>query len=77
MSTSCEFRVYNSEALGQAIKHFREQAGLTQVELAGAVGIHRSYLAELEAGNMTEQTRRVVDLLKFLGARIVVREADW
>lgn len=77
MSTEDQFLVYNAEALGQAIRHFREQAGLTQAELAEQVGIQRSYLAELEAGKVTEQTRRLVSLLRALGARIVVGKADW
>ncbi len=77
MSTEGEFRVYNAEALGLAIRHFREEAGLTQAQLAAQVGVHRTYLAELEAGKMTDQTRRIVGLLKMLGARIVVRRADW
>ena len=77
MSTNEQFRVYNAEALGQAVKHFREQAGLTQAELAKRVGIQRSYLAELEGGGVTEQTERLVALFKALGARIVVGKADW
>ena len=77
MSTNEEFRVYNAEALGQAVRHFRERAGLTQAELARQVGIHRSYLAELEGGKVTEQTERLVALLKALGVRIVAGKADW
>ena len=72
-----EFLVYNAEALGRAVKHFREQAELTQAELADRVGIQRSYLAELEGGEVTEQTQRLVALFKALGVRIVVRRADW
>lgn len=75
--TTMEYRVYNPEALGQAVKFFREKAGLTQAQLAEQVGIQRSYLAELEAGEVTEQTRRLVALLKALGARLVISEADW
>ncbi|MGH3441305.1 MAG: helix-turn-helix transcriptional regulator [Nitriliruptorales bacterium] len=71
------FRVYNAKALGDAVRHFRERAGLTQAELAERVGLQRSYLAELEAGKTTEQTRRIVELLKVLGARITISEADW
>ena len=77
MSTPPEFRVYNAEGLGQAIRHFREEAGLTQAELAEQVGVHRSYLAEMEAGKVTEHTRRLVGLLKALGVRMVIRQADW
>ena len=77
MPTSEEFWIYNAEGLGQAVRHFREKAGLTQAQLAELTGVSRTYLVELEGGRATEQTRRLVALLKVLGARIVVAEADW
>ena len=77
MGLQRQYRVYSAEALGQAVKHFREQAGLTQVELARRVGIRRTYLAELETGHVTEQTERLVRLLKELGVRITIGEASW
>lgn len=40
-------------------------------------GVPREYVISLEGGNMTEQTRRLVSLLKVLGARLVVTKADW
>jgi transcriptional regulator with XRE-family HTH domain len=81
MSTSPDdpkaFRVYNPASLGAAIKHYREQAGLTQAELAEKAGIHRSYLSELETGAETEQLRRILRVLRQLGLRITVSKADW
>jgi transcriptional regulator with XRE-family HTH domain len=77
MPTNQPFRVYNAEALGAAVRHFREQAGLTQAELADQVGIGRNYLVKLEAGEVTAETRRLVALFKALGARIVIDKADW
>ena len=77
MPTEDQFLVYNAESLGPALRHFREQAGLTQAQLAELVGIQRSYLAELEAGKVSEQTRRLVNLFRVLGARIVIGKADW
>ncbi len=77
MSTSDEFRIYNAGGLGRAIRHFRERAGLTQGELADLVGVHRSYLAELEGGKVSEQTRRIIALLKAVDARIGVSRAEW
>ncbi len=76
MHTS-EFRVYNARSLGDAVRHYRQQAGLTQAQLADAAGIPRLWIARLEAGETTEQTRRLVDLLRTLGARLVVREETW
>ena len=77
MSIENEFRVYNAEGLGEAIRHFREQAGMTQTELAELVGIRQSYLSELENGHANEQVRRLIALFKALGVRIVVGQADW
>jgi len=77
MSITKEFRVYNAEGLGEAIRHFREQAGMTQTELAELVGIRQSYLSELENGHANEQVRRLIALFKALGVRVVVGQADW
>ena len=44
------FRIYSADSLGAAIKHYRARAGLTQAELAERVGLHRSYLSEIEQG---------------------------
>ena len=71
------YRIYNAASLGQAVRHFREEAGLTQAELARQVGLQQSHLSELESGKMTEQTRRLVSLFKALGVRMVVERADW
>jgi HTH-type transcriptional regulator / antitoxin HipB len=71
------FRVYTPASLGTAIKHYREQVGLTQAELAEQAGLHRSYLSELESGAETEQLRRVFRLLKRLGVRMTLQQADW
>jgi HTH-type transcriptional regulator/antitoxin HipB len=77
MGISEPYRIYNAEGLGQAIKHFREEAGLTQAELAARLGIPQPRLSELEAGKVTEQTERLVAVFKALGVRIVVGKADW
>jgi transcriptional regulator with XRE-family HTH domain len=76
MSTQ-EFRVYNAQSLGAAVRHFRQEAGLTQAELAQRVGVHRSYLSDLERGQVTEQVERLVKVLQSVGARITVAPADW
>ncbi|HEY8303893.1 MAG TPA: helix-turn-helix transcriptional regulator [Solirubrobacteraceae bacterium] len=71
------FRIYTTASLGHAIRHYREQAGLTQAELAEQVGIDRSYLSRLEKGDGTEQLRRVIVLLRRLGVRATLGHADW
>ncbi len=82
MSTSTSrdeqpFRIYTTASLGHAIKHYRQQAGLTQEDLAEQVGIDRTYLSRLEKGEGTEQLRRVIVLLRRLGVRATLKHADW
>ena len=71
------FRVYTPQSLGAALRHFREQSGLSQAQVAEAVGVHRSYLSDLEQGKETEQVRRILRLLRHLGVRMVLERADW
>lgn len=71
------FRLYSATSIGPAIRHYREEAGLTQSELAEMAGINRTYLSNLEQGQETEQLRRVLRLLKLLGVRATLQKADW
>jgi transcriptional regulator with XRE-family HTH domain len=80
MSTSNDeqpYRIYTPASFGQAIRHYRIKAGLTQAELAEQVGIDRTYLSRLEQGHETEQLRRVIVLLRRLGVRATLRHEDW
>ncbi len=72
-----EYRIYNAEGLGEAVRHFRERAGLTQTELAELVGMRQSYLSEFENGHLNQQVHRLMALFKALGVRAVVGRADW
>ena len=71
------FRIYTPASLGDAIRHYRTEAGLTQAQLAEAAGLQRSYLSELENGKETEQVRRLFRVLRQLGVRITLDKADW
>jgi len=83
MTTSAEdpgqsrFRIYTPDSLGVALRHFRKQAGLSQAQLADSVGVHRSYLSDLEQGKESEQVRRILRILRHLGVRMTLEEADW
>ncbi len=77
MDTPAVHRVYNAEGLGRALRQLREEAGLTQAELAEVAGIPRLYIVKLENGDVTEQVVRLVALLKLLGSRIVITKANW
>lgn len=71
------FRLYTAASVGPAIRHYREEAGLTQEQLAEMAGLNRSYLSSLEQGKETEQMRRILRLLKHLGVRATLQKADW
>jgi HTH-type transcriptional regulator / antitoxin HipB len=82
MSTSRQdeerpFRIYTAASIGQAIRHYRKQAGLTQAELADRVGVDRTYLSRLERGQETEQLRRILAMLRELGVKATLEHADW
>jgi HTH-type transcriptional regulator / antitoxin HipB len=71
------FRIYTADSLGTALRHFREQAGLSQAQLAESVGVNRSYLSDLEQGKGSEQVRRILRIFRQLGVRITLEKADW
>jgi DNA-binding XRE family transcriptional regulator len=72
-----EFRIYAPASLGDAIRHYRNEAGLTQEQLASMVGLNRTYLARLEAGKETEQLTRIFRIFRNLGVRMTLEKADW
>jgi transcriptional regulator with XRE-family HTH domain len=71
------FRIYTPASFGQAIRHYRTQAGLTQDELAERVGMDRTYLSRLESGGETQQLRRILAILRELGIKASLERADW
>ena len=71
------FRIYTAASLGAGIKHYRQEAGLSQADLAARSGLNRTYLSDLERGKETEQLRRLLRVLRQLGVRIILQKADW
>lgn len=71
------FRLYSAASVGPAIRRYREEAGLTQAQLAEMAGLNRTYLSDLEQGKETEQMRRILRILKLLGVRATLQRADW
>ena len=76
-SKDAPFRIYTPASLGAAIRHYRQQAGLSQADLADRVGLHRTYLSELEQERETEQVKRIIRVLKQLGVRMTLEKANW
>ena len=77
LNEGARFRVYTPASLGQALRHYRQEAGLTQAELAERAGLNRTYLSALEQGRETEQLKRLLRVLKQLGVRMTLEKADW
>ena len=71
------YRIYTPDNLGQAIRHFRNEQGLTQAELAERAGLNRTYLSALESGKETEQVRRILRVLRQLDVRMTLDRAEW
>jgi DNA-binding XRE family transcriptional regulator len=71
------YRVYTGASIGQAIRHYRRKADLTQSELADLVGLAPTYLSRLENGEGTEELRRIIRILKQLEVRMTLQHADW
>ena len=71
------YRIYTPASLGDAVRHYRTEAGLTQAQLAEKAGIQRSYLSELESGKETQQVKRLFGVLRQLGVRMTLDKADW
>ncbi len=60
------------EDLGHAIAEFRVLRGVTQAELASAAGLNRTYLSNLEQGEVPEYVRRYFALLGHLNLKLTV-----
>ncbi|MGL4175787.1 MAG: helix-turn-helix domain-containing protein [Dermatophilaceae bacterium] len=59
-------------ALGKELARLRFDRGLTQEEVAEALGISRRYVYELESGRPTLFATRLFELLRELGAHLEV-----
>jgi transcriptional regulator with XRE-family HTH domain len=59
--------------LAEYLRTAREQAGISQRQLAGRVGIHHSYLARLESG---ETANPAAELLQKIADTLEISSAD-
>lgn len=64
-------RVHEAQGLGASIAALRRARGLTQEELSEWLGVDRSTVVRLEAGDVA-QLRRLMDALSVLGADLLV-----
>ena len=68
-----EYLVTTARDLGAAVKHFRAEAGVTQVDAAEAIGIRQPYLSSMEGGKFGSSLTHALRLLRFVGCEVIVR----
>ncbi|WP_340538533.1 helix-turn-helix transcriptional regulator [Nocardioides sp. GXZ039] len=68
--------VRSAEALGGAIARLRFERGLTQEDLAEALGVSRRYIYEIESGKPNLFALRLFEALRELGAHLEVVAVD-
>jgi transcriptional regulator with XRE-family HTH domain len=65
------------QQLGAKIKGLREAAGISQIGLAGRLGMSRSTLCNYEAGRETMSGERYDECFFVLKALVAERDAAW
>jgi transcriptional regulator with XRE-family HTH domain len=56
--------------LGDKIRNYRKQAGLTQEKLAEKADLHHNFIGEVERGNMETSLTSLLKMAKALGVRV-------
>ncbi len=63
--------------VGKIITAARRHRGLTQTELARAVGATQSWVSEVEQGKDTAQIGKILRTLRYLGVRLETGATPW
>jgi transcriptional regulator with XRE-family HTH domain len=66
------FELRRPEDLGTAVAEFRAVRERTQADVAEAVSLHRTYLSNIERGDVPEYVRRYFALLDELDLRLTI-----
>lgn len=62
--------------IGQQIREARKKSGISQAELAKALGMSRTTIGQIENGSVQEiGVRKLIRILEFLGLELRVRPA--
>jgi HTH-type transcriptional regulator / antitoxin HipB len=70
-----EFQIRRAEDFGTAVAEFRVLAGLSQSDLANRVGLNRTYLSNLERGEVPAYVERLIVLLDTLGLSVTISDS--
>ena len=63
-------------AIGRRVKKFRNQANLTQADVAEKLGISVSYVSQIECGRTDVSLKRLDDIANIIHTRIELLIAD-
>jgi len=69
-----ELVIHGPAQLGHAIRRFREECGLDQVELADLADVHRTYVSKVENAMPADTLRRVMRMIHALNLELVIRK---
>ena len=61
---------YHRRVVGNKIREYRNQAGLTQAELAEKADLHHNFIGEVERGNMETSLTSMLKIARALGVRV-------
>ena len=64
------------ETLGLVLREARMSRGLTQRDLARSLGVHQSYVAELESGKSVKSLERLLDFIAEVGLTLRAESDD-
>lgn len=67
--------IHSTVQIGQKVRQTRQQLGLTQPQLALAVGVGIRFIVDLEAGKPTVRLDKVLQVLSGLGLALQISDA--
>jgi predicted transcriptional regulator len=76
ISKNGEYKVSVPEDLGAALRHFRTQNNVNQIDAAEWEGVSQPYLSRLESGKFGSSLNHALRLLRLLGYEVVVRRGS-
>jgi transcriptional regulator with XRE-family HTH domain len=63
-------RPHYRRIVGEKIRSYRRQAGLSQEKLAEKADLHHNFIGEVERGNMDISLGSLISIAKALGIRV-------
>jgi y4mF family transcriptional regulator len=70
-------RAHSAAEVGKIIMAARRHRGLTQTELARAIGATQAWISEVEQGKDTAQIGKILRTLSHLGVRLETGVVPW